>query len=802
VLIANGGTGGRGQNGGQGGKGKTGSPGLNDKTEAVGRLGMGARTSHVVQVGTAGGKGNKGGKGGCPGARGHHGHGGTALLHLVQPCVGARLEARPGQALRNPQLDPDAERGKGGPGGDGGVGGIDYSDNWSFKTKRHGPGATGDEGDKGDDAKTQTRDGREGTTGCLSIGYGELGAEFARAAPQAEAEGSSDGTLLSLLLATIERRYLEACTAADLTAVQAGLAYLQRLTAPPRPADASPRLAAIHARCKALAGNLARGLDLFGQSPDFVPSLDLEENKRFFLELAAVARAVEADRDRLLDRARDTHERTDALQLELDRRRKQIDDDNHQRERLSRTVNELDLLIASLTTLALEKKTEAVAALETFKDRLADQQALQAAIGTLKIAWSAVSICMDGAPLLTEGLPLLKELLAAPAAPATIDNKAASDNKTQSQVKEPPKDDHKAHVVAAFGKVKGDVETIVRDYGSHFDKRSWDDDSIKFFGEGLDKASFQARIDKFLDVSGAAELKTLVGEYLDLTEKRNKLIVERDAALQQANTLEGQLQLAAQDAARLQLWRERTVAPGLPALLQYLGGSVQQSKARLIAALHMMARSVGYCTLSSVPMVLQDDRVSMLETQYAAILAAIHDAHERLGMPTRAVRSVVIESGPQLQRLKNGKPVWISIPVNTNRPPTGPFANLEQPFVFDVECHLDGAVSRSGSPKAYATATITHTGTSFACNESIDPPRVLSFTHRRRTVQFQTTLASGKKVMPESGDFTDRGRFMPLSPFAVWGVQYRPEENPDLDLSGVKRVELRFGVRGIGKDVG
>lgn len=798
VISANGGTGGRGQRGGRGGPGKGGAPGRDDKTEAVGRGTMGARSSHVVEQGTAGGKGGKGGKGGRAGPRGNHGNGGTIHLYSVHPCPDARLDARPGQGLWNPVADPDVALGEGGPGGVGGQGGIDHGDVWSFKTKRYATGGGGDQGDQGDAPRHPPKAGDAGDAQWQAITMGQLCAEFAREAPNAAVEGSVDGTLLAMLLMAIERHYLEARSTAELAVVREALDYLCRLTASPRPDDVAPRVAAWHLRASALAGNLARGLDLYGQAVDFVPSLDVRESQHFFVEQARIAHAVEADRNRVLDHAVALRDRGEALQGEIDRTQEQISAATRQRDQLLHNVDEFETLIGSLTTLAMQKREAAVAALDSFKDAIRDKQALDKAVGTLKIAWSVVSVCVDGAPLLTEGLPLLKDLLAAPRPqPASPPEPGAVD-----EAKPPAADDRKTHVVAAFGKVKGGVEGILADYHGHFDAKSWDDDSIKLIGEGLDKAAFEKQIDKYLDMPGAEGVKALVGEYLDLTEKRNKLIVERDAALQQARTLDGQVGIAEADASRLARWKQRDLAPNMPALLQYMAGSVQQAKSRLVESLNGLTRSVGYCTLRKVPLVLQDDTVSLLEAQYANILATLHEANERLGMPTRVVRSLFLDQPYQLELLKAGKPVWISLPVNTNHPPVGPFANLAQPYVFDVEVHCEGIASKSGSHDAYSTATVTHTGSSFVCDESQKPPRVLSFTHRRRTVQFQAYLSSGRKVLPESGDFTDKGRYIPLSPFTVWGVQFRAVENSDLDLSRVTRLELRLGVRGVGRDVG
>ena len=126
---------------------------------------------------------------------------------------------------------------------------------------------------------------------------------------------------------------------------------------------------------------------------------------------------------------------------------------------------------------------------------------------------------------------------------------------------------------------------------------------------------------------------------------------------------------------------------------------------------------------------------------------------------------------------------------------------MELPFAYDVACYCEGLRSRTGHPRAFATLTITHSGAAFASSEVSSRPTVWAFNHAPHTIEFQYYLANQEKVLSLSGDLTAEGKYMPLSPFTVWAIQLRREENPDIDPSAVTRVELLFGVRGKVKDV-
>jgi hypothetical protein len=148
----------------------------------------------------------------------------------------------------------------------------------------------------------------------------------------------------------------------------------------------------------------------------------------------------------------------------------------------------------------------------------------------------------------------------------------------------------------------------------------------------------------------------------------------------------------------------------------------------------------------------------------------------------------------QIELLKQGRPVWIALPLNRNKPPSRPFANIEAPLVRRVRCFLDGATS--ADPDATATVTLQHLGVSHLFNQRDES--VWTFAHALRTVSFEYRVTD-KHFEEDQGDLTEEGQFMMLSPFALWGVQIRPEDgrNDQLNLAGLHRAILSFTGNGV-----
>lgn len=787
TLIANGGAGGKGQNGGNGAKGVQGPNGAPPSFTIKSLPWYAGGGNYMESIhGTAGGKGYPGGLGGNAGARGDHADGGSIRVLSVKPH---NLEAKAlaGQACLS-ATDTDAKPGEGGPGGDGGIGAKESMQIGSANLPDGGEGSKGDRGNEAQAAKA----GKPGAVARGLIGYDALVTRFA-SQPDHAVFGMSDARLLPTVVHAVEQLYLNAASERDHAMIRSVLDYLAALHA-----GGGKETDAWWPRVATMRSNLAHGLDFFSQAYDFVFGLSFDTNEQFHDRFKEIAKDLESDYDRFWDKQASDNDKRASLERQLDRAEHLVERLQGQADALFAESGSNQTLIDELTQQAIEKKSVVAAKLAEFKDEQQTKQQLDILRGVVDIAWSLVPIGTNIKPFLTNGLTLVKEFMAdkpssdEPAKPTTQKPGTAAAAPAAASKGDgcttPPSP--KELVTAAFGKICGGAEAIYKDYNQYFRPKEIPDDLLKLGLDTKDQAAFDKELDSFIGSAAAQALKEETHAYLELTRQRNTLILKRDADIKQANDLLERIkELDAMN--REMLGRVRTsYDPQMPAVIKYMELTTDAMKSLMIKTLYMMSRSVEYYTLARDPLQIEDFRVATLEAQYGQLLALLQANLIDSGPRTpERFKVATINDRRSLARLAAGEPLWITLPLNTNAPPTGPFARKVRPRVRRVECYLTGATT--SGPDTMATVTIENAGTSTAYNETTHER--WSFTHARRTVPFTYDVRTG--VGPdEAGDLTQAGQFFPLSPFGTWGVQVRREEgsNDQVDLSKLSSIELWF----------
>lgn len=785
TLIANGGPG---EKGTDGEKGHTGVRGERGKDEHIHKSGYGKFAGYAKIAGKPGDPGGKGGKGGKAGQRGDHGDGGNIFIHTVLPCPKDDLQVNPGQDLLT-ETDKEASGGPGGDGGAGGIGGTQLRGGG-----RYSDGSQGSTGDVGDDPPP-AKIGERGKISRGSTGYSDLCSALVGQEHYAS-YGTPDSALISMVLFAAERLYLNAESEQDIEALGAILDYLLRVTAV---AAGDSKIQAIHKRCSVLKANLAHGLDYFGKAPDYVDSLSFNENELFYTKFKDAAKDLEADYDKFWEQNRVEGQtraavisqihRADALVVQkIEPKRKKLESEAKKNEEL----------IDDLTKKAISKTTEVMKKVEEFKEELRRKQSYDTLIGVLSMAYSFVIVGTNVKPLLTNGLAVFENVFKEQPSSGSGNNlkeekKNAEKGEEDKEQKQDDKKKPEELASAAFGKVKGSVQTIVNDYHRYF-QNPQPTDLLKLALDEQDRQSFDKEIDRFLDIPKAEVLKEEVHKYFELVMQRNKAILERDSEMQQAYNIQAQIELIAKENTDLRKVITSTDDPTLPTLVQYMNSSTQLLKSYIIETLYMMSRSANCYTLENKPLRLTDYRVSTLEQQYAEIVKRLQEAARDNGPQSDSNCTLFIDDEAQLEQLRQYEPVWFSIPLNTNRPPTGPFGAIDRPMVYKIECYFDGLTSPSSHSKA--VVTVEHSGFSYSYNEATG--EVWSFTHAPRTILLSQYETDKKREGFYWGDLTEAGKHMMLSPFTVWGVQFKREagDNGKFDLSTIKRVELQFSVKG------
>jgi hypothetical protein len=214
-------------------------------------------------------------------------------------------------------------------------------------------------------------------------------------------------------------------------------------------------------------------------------------------------------------------------------------------------------------------------------------------------------------------------------------------------------------------------------------------------------------------------------------------------------------------------------------------GSSQRMKNYIIETLYMMGRSATYMTLAPAPSELEDFTISLLEAEYARIQHQLQDDMEQRGPRSRIDCTHEIDAPQDIERLLRHEPVRFAFSFDA----PGEFPVDEHPLIESVEIALLGLREQERN----VVISLRQAGFSFA--RSAQTGRVFSFTHHPRKVNYQYSLATGRHH-PHSGDLTEQGRYLPVSPFAAWSLTI-PAGGPNarVDLTGLRGVRLIFRVR-------
>ncbi len=771
VLRANGGPGGRGQMGGSGGTGGKGKDGDDQKYRTDPVPGSKLRVKvRITRQATPGGPAGRGGKGGAGGDRGKNGNGGLIFVRSVQPPTLGALQADPGQ---NFIVGPEAKGGPGGKGAAGGRGGYmlyDPAKPGRHIQKRCPNGPDSKEGEKGDDGRVRDED--KGAAGSVDVKIAtpaELWQTLWTQEPFLSAS-AADNSVLAMTLFAAERLYLNAACPEDALALHDVLGWLFRATAE----ATAPRLQAMHRRCAALLLNLASGLDYYGKLPNFVPSLSFDENRQYYKEYVKIARSLEDDVEKFWAEQQSSAKTRARLEKRLAKMDELIERQlTPKRQELDKSIRGIHDSIVSFTERLQEQETLIRDASEDFHRALLKKLQCDELTAVFNVARSLIQVGVNAVPGFG-GLKALSEL-------PFDKSMSLSDRAKPFET-----------IVESLGQVAGNVKEIGAAFGDLSKARATENaDAVKLT---VKREEFDELMKQFTEIPQAQPYVDAMHGYMDIVNQRNTAIVNHDSACIQLDNVETQIALA--EKANAEIARQLAESTNVlrPVFIQYIDESLQLAKSLVMGTLHSMARSLEYYTLSPQVLHFVDYRVSTLEDHYGYLLSGLNRAKEDAGARSPFSRDWVITDPPLLDRLKAGMPVWIAVPLNRNKPPIRPFADIHRPLVRAVRCFLGGATG--ADPEATATVTVQHCGVSHLFDEHDE--RVWTFAHGVRTVSFEYRLRD-RHFDDDQGDLTEEDQFMRLSPFALWGIQIRPQDghNDTLDLSKLNAVTLTVVGNGV-----
>jgi hypothetical protein len=792
ILRANGGAGQEGQDGGSGAIGGAGLAGKSGKPFSKKPVG------YAYKDGEPGKQGKKGGAAGTGGAGGAGGTAGIVHVSLVGAPAAKQVlvQAEPGPGGGG-GLPGDA-----GGGGPGGLGGFplnvttekvplvdnDWEMGWdellsgSLQKKRLPTGPVGPKGDAG-------RVGPQGGWGASKYGtppklnYTKCVETTSFKAIKANLRAPQ----LGLLMNAATREYL--CGAYD--AARERLLWLhQVLGAPGEPGserlkeDPSPVLtgAALNevstavGRVQLLLDQLARGLDVYGMPRDYVPlqSLttwfelfehavrvlaDAESTAKDFNtalgDLKATRSALRRASDASASHIAAMNQSLEPLRVELDRADRTIANLLAARERCTAEIEGAsDDFKAAL--IACNKKKGGSCDLKKTLQVVSTLVAVATGVGTAYTAFStALALASGGPDLPGTGLENIQGLV--------------------------------SYARTVYGKIDGGVDALQAAL-KKLEGIAARDPMI-----AVDQKHLDAILDEYRALPEAQRYRALIDDLVLKSQAVNEASLTRDAIAARINETVAGAHVMGQERAQIQ------------DQLAVTGGSVDVHAARFIAslleqlrrdclwALAMEARSLNFRTLSSVdPDLSYTSAVALrgAQARMQVALAKIHDQYTSVMQAFETHEPLTISQGSEdgarlLSELRERRTMVFRVELSARV-----FAGYSHVTVDEVIVSLDH-FKVSG---ATLHVKLTHLGDARSTNSA---GQVFTHSYRPRSTTTVLDAETGRPLTP--GLLIDeRERPSQLAPFGTWTLELPGENglNPDLDLSGLTEVRVRFKAHG------
>lgn len=785
VILAQGGTGGRGQDGHPGMEGAKGENGRPTSTYVV----MDPVGRYNTPPETNGQKGKPGGQGGDAGHSGNGGAGGTIVVNFMKAAPVSILllaDAGTGGAPANP-----GARGIGGAGGDG----ADfYVHKYNSNEVEEASGADGPRGDEGPVASFLGNRGSAGTAGKIEANGAKVEGMGAKQFPAYSYDKMALSMKLDQLL-MVQRigklTFLNADSDADYQFAAALFLWVcnvcpdsvtkgnTELTVQDRNARAA---LCSSARVEML--RIQRGLDYFGHPYNWAPVLSLKHNQKRVTELVTLGQIVEAQVKIYEDTNKSVAEKIAALNAtvtELNRDLARTDAAN--------AVLQKEIEAGENACTSLQKDIENQVAVmkrgqEAIEDQIHKKVEAQCNLENVIAVTKALVTVGSGAFDVVGAIKGGKELM-------DIFDEAKKAAATIGQAKD---------VIEKIQKTVGDLNSLGKQLSTVTAAvKAGKPDSVKI---AVLREEFEENIKPLIEnfPSQSKELRTAVRTFFDLNQARNEKILAYNALFVQKAELKAlseQLKAHIQSVQTLISENKQALVP--VAYTSFFRSAVGWSRQNLIHLLYEGSRALYYYTgtpRKDLMEKLSDLNVAALADTQARLLTAYDDYLRTVGRPYGPITDIRVtiskEEDPSLFEGfdQSGR---ITFKIDHKHPE---FAGLTLVKVDSVAVALPGL---KGGKTDVLDLAMTMAGDGAVrpvdTNQEKD---VVYFNCPPRPVAFRYSYDGDRILQP--GIIADK-EFSALSPFTTWTLDFGVKDrlNKFLNLADINTIELRFNGHAFGR---
>ncbi|MBX5164791.1 collagen-like protein [Rhizobium sp. NZLR4b] len=761
LISANGGRGAKGQDGGNGAVGSTGSAGTPSSEK------------------DRPGNGEKGGVGGSGGSNGVGGDGGAAGKITIVPLSGTVANLK--MMSRGGSAGPSGSVGAGRKGGAGGAPGNshfyrrpsggphgDPGGESRWPEANHGP--IGDIGSSGSLATTAPINGTDGVPSIASGSVQKAAAEMSitqlkmslsNAFVKFANENVDD--LASQLTWLVKMASEDGCCTSfyDMRAIRVGSQQVGRPT--------HEELSAVAAQCLTFLQRLRSGLDVFGHSANFVPSLSpslLEETaqKRF-----EIAKAIQSAHDKYLTDLSNLTDAADNLESVLKTVATSVSDKEADAVRSENSANtiqdeiaQLSLTISELTERLQQADMEFQNAIRAKGGGCSISQMIEFVAGVVAICYGvyygyvAIAEAFKTANA-AEGRGIIKDLV---------------------------------FLVETFKK-----SGVLKDFKEMQDGFNKVQAALKTNDTKLviSLEAFEQQLKPFMEMPEAENYRTLMRQLVDVARAKNeKQMAFTQEILNIAKSRADSVALQG-EADRIKTLVAATNNPTLSDCVGFLTTYLEYSKNDLVETLELHRRALVYATLVPIKpsyrtAIVEDLLVTQLKLQKHLI-----DAMEvRAGADQNFSASFVISKSQYpwiFDILQEGGAASFSIPLDH---PDFNRGGLCFVTVYEVAISIPGIKTSKGE----YTCRLTHQGNPILVDQQRN---LMNFSHTKRASILSAELVDGnwKDTFVVTNNLRgDDENYSYLSPFAGWTLKFEDA----IDLQVASEINFTFQGRSIPSD--
>jgi hypothetical protein len=521
--------------------------------------------------------------------------------------------------------------------------------------------------------------------------------------------------------------------------------------------------------------NLQRGLDFYGNYPNWVPVLTLDSYQKRIDQLINLGKILEEQFGKYIDAQNTSDQRIAAIDEAWKQLNEYIQYDKNEIVQIVAQIKQLNALIVDQLVQLSNQQSIIANDKEIFTDDVRKQaeadtgcsfeDILKTVTGILEFGASIA----DGVGAIADAYKLYKEF-------DTIMDKCEK-------------------VVKVIKKVESSIKDIKTGL-AEVNKAVTTPDEVGLVITG--KAEFDDFIKKYTDkFPSAKNLKTAVDSYFDLINTRNQNILSYNSLYGKMATVQADINQKTSQLEKIAAKRQQqNTDPALPEYTSFMQNAYDNLKMVIIKKLYEENRAYWYWSLEENPFVASDLTVANLAVMHANISTAIDTAKEHRNGPFQPFNhsiSIAANDYPfSFQALPTSKKLVFSLLLSLPC-----FLNKYQVIVNQFKLKFPD-IKQDNSVHTLSL-TLIHNGISYQTPLSKNAPPMIQFVHLPRVIPYNIDFTNPSNTDGGQIGSTEEG-YTGLSPFATWTLNFDhlgnnfddPNKENYLDLKLIQSVVINF----------